>query len=369
MRCGLLVLWPLAEAFQSWDVEVFDQEGCDDDLSNCSSHHCRYPAAELCARSCGLCGRARRASPCQVATCRPFCGHVDWLRFLSRAAERYGGRLVSERPALAEFPDFFTKQELEAIKEVAFDSGFQSEDELPREVRDVKKVDCETQRCLLDPIVQEVYHRVSTLLDVPPENFESMEFLLYDRGQHYAAHMDDEDDLRDAPPVTLSAGLRVLTVFFYLSEVVGGETRFPNRDLEVKPKAGTAVVWANVQSDIWRVDQDALHQAMPVRKGRKLAANFWVHPFEYRAAEKYCKQAKRGADTVSVCGRTSSCTGSRRRSSTPSRTGASWCWPQVWRASWAAWAAWRWPRSGAGRAEALQKAALSKGLASTGAGR
>ena len=300
MRCGLLVLWPLAGAFQSWDVEAFDQEGCEDDLSNCSTRHCRYPAAELCARSCGLCGRLRRARRCEVAFCRPFCGAVDWLSFLKGAAERFGGRLVSERPVLVEFPDFFTALEVERIKEVAFDSGFRSEDELPKEVRDVQKVDCETQSCLLDPMVQEVYHRVSSLLHVPPENFESMEFLLYDQGQHYAAHMDDEEDLSEAAMATLSAGLRVLTVFFYLSEPLGGATRFPKQHIEVTPKAGTAVVWANVRSDIWRTDEDALHQAMPVLEGRKLAANFWVHPFEYRAAEKYCRAKKSGRNEIYV---------------------------------------------------------------------
>lgn len=263
--------------------ELFDLEG-----------RCRYPAAELCMKTCGLCDRVRMAKRCEVSlACHPFCApSMDWAAFLEAAVRRFEpqpARLLHSDPAVAEFPDFLSPSEAERLISVAYQSGFQPEDpdDIPPEERDVNKVDCEKSHCLRDPLIQEIYRRVSELLGIPPQNFESIEFLLYNRGQHYQPHLDDEN-WQEMP--ALSAGLRVLTVFFYLSEAEkGGETRFPKVDLQVKPSAGKAVVWANVQPDIWKMDERSLHQAVPVLEGTKFAANFWVHPFEYRAAERFCK--------------------------------------------------------------------------------
>eukprot|EP00435_Cladocopium_sp_Y103_P033685 s1241_g8.t1 len=264
--------------------ELFDLEG-----------RCRYPAAELCMKTCGLCDRVRMAKRCEVSPrCYPFCAPTtDWAAFLEAAVHRWNsrgsGRLLHRDPAIAEFPDFLSPLEAETLISIAHQSGFQLEDpnDMPPEHRDVNKVDCEKSHCLRDPLIQEIYRRVSELLGIPPQNFESIEFLLYNRGQHYKPHLDD-GPWQEMP--ALSAGLRVLTVFFYLSEAKkGGETRFPKVDLLVEPSAGKAVVWANVQADIWKMEKRSLHQAVPVVEGTKIAANFWVHPFEYRAAERFCK--------------------------------------------------------------------------------
>lgn len=194
--------------------------------------------------------------------------------------------ISTDSPVLAEFPGFFSAEEAQALADVGLAAGFRQEDELPPSERDVQKIDCENRSCLLNPLVQEVYRRVSDLLGIPPWNFESMEFLLYREGQHYRSHMDDEN-WGEMP--ALSAGLRVLTVLFVFAEATeGGETRFTEANLAVKPAAGTAIIWANVASNIWEVDPFSMHRAMPVRSGTKIAANFWVHPFEYRAAERYC---------------------------------------------------------------------------------
>ncbi|CAK8995970.1 unnamed protein product [Durusdinium trenchii] len=302
--CMVLCVVPICEAFNELRGPP-DREGCEDEIEDCPelkeelfdlTGHCRYPAAELCMKTCGLCRRVRLARRCEVSSCHPFCvPQVDWVAFLQAAVERakpeIDARLLSYKPVLAEFPHFLSTTEVEALSQVAWRSGFQREDDLPQEVRDVHKVDCERRSCLLDPLIQEIYQRLSDLLGIPPQNFESMEFLLYEKGQHYEPHMDDE---RWWEMPALSAGLRVLTVFFYLSKVhKGGETSFPNANLVVEPLAGKAVVWANVQSNIWKMDEYSLHQAVPVVAGRKIAANFWVHPFEYRAAERFCRHQEK----------------------------------------------------------------------------
>ena len=39
---------------------------------------------------------------------------------------------------------------------------------------------------------------------------------------------------------------RIATVMFYLSDLVGGYTAFPNMGVAVPPRAGSAVFWYNL---------------------------------------------------------------------------------------------------------------------------
>ncbi|CAJ1460590.1 unnamed protein product, partial [Effrenium voratum] len=163
--------------------------------------------------TCGLCWRVTAARGCRVPfACAPFCERrVDWVAFLQAAVERapleVPARLLSSRPALAEFPNFLSRQEVRTLESVARASGFQQEEELPQDTRDVFKVDCESRKCLLHPLVQEVYRRIAELLGIPPANFESMEFLLYQKGQHYEAHMDDGGEWWEMPALSAGRGV------------------------------------------------------------------------------------------------------------------------------------------------------------------
>ena len=91
-------------------------------------------------------------------------------------------------------------------------------------------------------------------------------------GQHYEEHHDctyaDGDSL---------TGHRIVTFFLYLSEVEGGgETVFTQLGIIVKPRKGMALIWpGTLNSDLSQLDQLTWHQAMPVTKGRKYAANVW----------------------------------------------------------------------------------------------
>jgi hypothetical protein len=58
----------------------------------------------------------------------------------------------------------------------------------------------------------------------------------------------------------------------------GGETNFPRIDIAVKPKKGRAVLWPSVMDDnLLQQDARTHHEAKPVIKGMKLAANAWIH--------------------------------------------------------------------------------------------
>jgi len=298
---GILVLSLVANA--SWQTHELPNEGCQDNLKSCPKlgellftleGTCRYPAAELCQKTCGECARVREARQCKSPrySCEhPFCSSkVDWDQLFTSMMERsehLGGRLLARQPMTLEIPRFLSNAEADQLASIAEDVGFEQEDSLPRKVRDVKKIDCESDSCLLNPFISELYHRVSDLLRISARNFESFEFLSYGPGQHYKAHLDAMA-LPEVEPQEVGCGPRVLTVFFYLSDVIaGGATRFPKANLSVTPEKGKVIVWLNVKKqDMWLPSNYAAHTAMPVRKGRKIAANFWVHPFDYRTPEK-----------------------------------------------------------------------------------
>eukprot|EP00930_Biecheleria_cincta_P059228 TRINITY_DN44989_c0_g1_i1.p1 TRINITY_DN44989_c0_g1~~TRINITY_DN44989_c0_g1_i1.p1 ORF type:complete len:333 (+),score=56.62 TRINITY_DN44989_c0_g1_i1:100-999(+) len=257
---------------------------------------CRYPAAELCPKRCGACQEIEAAFRCQTSlnAGTPLAlrtNNVDWESFFEGMLSRFEGRLLSRKtPWLAEFPSFLSEKEADLLVAAAERTGFE-EEEMPKETRDVWKIDCESLQCQTDPFVNEVYRRVGELLQIPQSFYESLEFLRYGKGQHYTPHMDSSSFGQDDEGESVRSGLRILTVFFYLSGVeAGGETGFPNarpKELKVTPTKGKVVVWANTESNMFQTNEHALHTAIPVRKGIKYAANFWVHPANYRVAESY----------------------------------------------------------------------------------
>lgn len=69
----------------------------------------------------------------------------------------------------------------------------------------------------------------------------------------------------------------------------GGGTRFTHLNLTVEPKRGRALFWPSV------LDQDpsaismgsdarTTHEALTVRRGKKFAANMWLHQFDFQNA-------------------------------------------------------------------------------------
>jgi prolyl 4-hydroxylase len=81
----------------------------------------------------------------------------------------------------------------------------------------------------------------------------------------------------------LSCGPRILTFFLYLSDVEeGGETVFPTLNIKVKPKKGRALLWPSVlDEDPENQDPRTTHAAATVIKGKKYAANAWIHLYDF----------------------------------------------------------------------------------------
>ena len=71
----------------------------------------------------------------------------------------------------------------------------------------------------------------------------------------------------------------------------GGGTRFPylkdedGEPLIVQPRKGSAVWWPHgMEHNLWQQDDRTHHEAMPVVKGLKRAANFWIHGSDFKGS-------------------------------------------------------------------------------------
>jgi hypothetical protein len=102
-------------------------------------------------------------------------------------------------------------------------------------------------------------------------------------GQYYGGHHDYIPAHAQLP-----CGPRVFTLFMYLSEVEeGGETTFERLGLRATPKKGRALLWPSTFDDRPLVqDHRTFHEARPVIRGVKHAANLWVHQFDFKEAHR-----------------------------------------------------------------------------------
>lgn len=139
--------------------------------------------------------------------------------------------------------------------------------------------------CIQDPVMRAVDARIGELLGMHQDNFEYFQLLKYEEGEFYREH-------HDYNPIHLQkqTGVRILTVFLYLNTVqAGGGTNFPRlNNLTVTPTRGKVLVWPSVlDEDPNQQDDRTFHEALPVEKGTKHAANVWVHQREYRNSYNY----------------------------------------------------------------------------------
>ena len=108
---------------------------------------------------------------------------------------------------------------------------------------------------------------------------EAWQMGLYGPGGHYLPHFDAFDTNLLPPDVwgtnKLWVGNRIATVMFYLSDLIGGSTAFPNMGVAATPRKGTAVFWYNLDKD-GRRDDLSLHGACPTALGIKWVSNKWI---------------------------------------------------------------------------------------------
>jgi len=108
---------------------------------------------------------------------------------------------------------------------------------------------------------------------------EDLQMGMYGPGGHYLPHLDAFDTNMlpsDAWGLDgLWVGNRIATVMFYLSDLVGGLTAFPNLGVAVTPRKGSAVFWYNMDR-FGNPDNLTLHGACPTALGIKWVSNKWI---------------------------------------------------------------------------------------------
>ena len=128
------------------------------------------------------------------------------------------------------------------------------------------------------PVIHGVAEKISQMVRIPLENAEPFQIVHYDVGQEYSYHWDsfDKNDTDHYDGYVKTGGQRVLTVLGYLRDVPkGGETGFNHYGINVQPRAGTIVVWYNVDTKTLERDEWSQHAGLPVIEGEKYAFNLW----------------------------------------------------------------------------------------------
>lgn len=141
-----------------------------------------------------------------------------------------------------------------------------------------------TGECYNDIVSQQVARKIETITGIPEQNYEYLQLLRYEEGQFYQVH----HDFIPHHATERYFGARVLTVFLYLNDVEqGGGTNFPGLNLTFEPKQGRALIWPSVWNTFPNAkDGRTRHEALPVEKGVKYAANAWLHQRNYKETYK-----------------------------------------------------------------------------------
>ncbi|MBV1777292.1 2OG-Fe(II) oxygenase [Burkholderiaceae bacterium DAT-1] len=140
---------------------------------------------------------------------------------------------TSDYPVSGEIRDDYRK---------AMNAGIDCDSKLGRKIN-------QRLRQTMFPVLSEAWH-------TPIEAVHEISVVYYNRGGHFECHTDNDDDFQ----------YRRHTIVIYLNDVKqGGETAFPDLDLQVQPRKGWAVAFPS----------GYLHRALPVTRGEKYVLTCW----------------------------------------------------------------------------------------------
>lgn len=153
-----------------------------------------------------------------------------------------------------------------------------------------------------DCVIRTIEQRAANILGVSIENIENLQIVKYTNGQQFTLHHDagtlietDDNTINTTTTnfdqviqhatnyrVELVKPKRICSYFVYLNtldENMGGETEFPLIELKVRPVAGMALLWCNVNPQMTdECDSLLIHRACPVigQNSVKYGINIWV---------------------------------------------------------------------------------------------
>jgi prolyl 4-hydroxylase len=131
-------------------------------------------------------------------------------------------------------------------------------------------------------IVARIEARVHALTGIPVRHGEPLQLLRYPVGGEYEPHHDYFDPAFPGTAALLNqGGQRVATIVMYLHEPdEGGGTYFPELELSVRPRRGSAVYFEYFNRR-GQLDPRCLHAGTPVVRGHKWIATKWLRQSAY----------------------------------------------------------------------------------------
>ena len=234
------------------------------------------------------CSRERLRTENSAALMPHFFSEI-FGRIESNKRDMFGRvEVLSRDPWIVSIDNFLFNQEASALIDNAVEWGRSavlgdSEDGVESDSRTSTSGWCWSQ-CQTHPYVKNILRKVSRTASVHHNNFEPIQVLHYGPGEKYNVHHDARPSEE-----TLPSGLRVFSWLLYLNDVEeGGDTHFPGAGVTVKPKKGRAIIWPNVlDADPYTVDNRTIHEAKPVVRGEKYAANVWIRMYDYVEAMRW----------------------------------------------------------------------------------
>lgn len=223
----------------------------------------------------------------------PIYAAGDLSRMFTDLTSRFPDITIhSKDPWIVTFDNFLSEDELDAMvsnirkwersTDIGVENEFGERGRKLSEIRTSSNSWCE-QECENDIHIKQVYKKIENVTFIPRSHYENLQILRYEVGQSYSVHHDMTIEDRSLP-----GGPRILTFFFYISDVEeGGETYFPALGISIKPKRGRALLWPSVLDSglLYTRDERTIHEAKPVIKGLKFAANAWIHSRDYVKAD------------------------------------------------------------------------------------
>ena len=197
---------------------------------------------------------------------------------------------VKKGPWVVTFDNFLSDEEIGALLKHGNENGYKRSSDVGKAMADGSHCQLVSKSrtsenswcgdtCKADPLVAAVNQRIAEVTSTTLANAEDLQLLRYEPGQYYVQHHDYIDHQLERP-----CGVRILTFFLYLNDVCdeedksecGGGTAFPELNITVQPKKGSALLWPSVLNDKPNEkDERTDHEALAVKKGIKYGANAW----------------------------------------------------------------------------------------------
>lgn len=190
---------------------------------------------------------------------------------------KYQEKILSETPKIIYINNFVNNNEMKHLISLADElkkpSTIDTKDDPAAVLANVRTSESAHLGKSRDDIVTTIENRACEYVGLSSKYLEPMQVAVYESGQTYKTHYD----FFSADSTEIVKGNRNVTLLIYLNDLpddAGGNTFFPKLNLRIKPKAGDAIYFENMNNG--KVDYNTAHSGEPIiGNHKKYAMNVW----------------------------------------------------------------------------------------------